>query len=71
MKEIPKRHQEGKGRVVNSVWQFADGVMGPFDLDSSINPLSKWVVKKSHSRLRKQRVLKSRDMNEHGVSGDG
>ena len=27
MKEILKRLQEERGRVVNSAWQFGDGVM--------------------------------------------
>lgn len=70
MKEILKRLQEERGRVVNSAWQFGDGVMARFEMDSNINPLLIWVVKWGHSRQMKQHVLKSKDVSEKGVSRD-
>lgn len=70
MKEILKRLQEERGRVVNSAWQFGDGVMAQFELDSSINPLLILAVKWGPSRQMKQHVLKSRDVTEKGVSRD-
>lgn len=70
MKEILKRSQEERGRVDNSAWQFGDGVMARFELDSSINLLLIWAVKWGHFRQMKQHVLKSRDVSEKGVSRD-